>query len=93
LDNSDSYIEQGAIEKLRYAVEMEKITLELSEHLATSLTWMIHYCKTHGIPLPNQDKINLIVDKALSLSNSRSTENLHREDQPQNGQNHKTILL
>lgn len=92
MDNSDELIEVSAVEKLRYAVEMKKINDELMEHLATSLTWVLHYCYKNNLPLPNQDKINRIVNRALSLVDQipQSTENLQKKNQSQNGQNLKT---
>jgi hypothetical protein len=82
----------SAIEKLRYAVKVKRINDELLEHLATSLTWTLHYCAKNNLPLPNQDKINRIVNKALCLVDQipPSTDNLHQKNQPQNGQNLKT---
>ncbi|WP_179371301.1 hypothetical protein [Nitrosopumilus ureiphilus] len=82
MDNSDTYIEKSALEKLNYALEVEKLTYELSEHLANSVKWLNHYCKTNNIPLPDQDKINEIVDKAVKLNddfNRKFTEDgIHR---------------
>ena len=88
MDNSDSYIEIGATEKLRYAVEAKRINDELMEHLANSLTWVLHYCTKNDLPLPNREKIDQIVDIAIRLTNPRSTETLHQKNQPQNGQSH-----
>jgi len=68
LDNSDKYIEQGAIQKLQYALETEKLTNELAEHLANSVQWLHYYCKKNNIPLPDQDRINEIVDKIIKLN-------------------------
>lgn len=67
MDNSDKYIEQGAIEKLRYALHVQKVNKELAEHLNDSLLWVLHYCKKHNIPLPNLEKIRQIIDKSLEL--------------------------
>ncbi len=68
MDNSDKYIEQGAIEKLQYALQAEKLAQVLAEHLANSVKWLHHYCKKNNIPLPDQDKINEIVDKTVKLN-------------------------
>ena len=68
MDNSDNYIENGALAKLNYALEVERISYELSEHLTDSIRWIIHYCKKNNIPLPNQDRINGIVDKAIKIN-------------------------
>lgn len=68
MDNSDIYIEKGALAKLNYALEVERVTHELSEHLADSIRWVMQYCKKNDIPLPDQDKINEIVDKAVKLN-------------------------
>lgn len=67
MDNSDKYIEEGALAKLNYALEVEKVTHELAEHLADSIRWVMQYCKKNNIPLPDQDKLNKIVDKAVKL--------------------------
>lgn len=77
LDNSDKYIEQAAIEKLRYALQVQKKSKELVEHLNDSLLWTLHYCKKHNIPLPNMEKIRNIIDKTIELELETSP------DQPQ----------
>jgi hypothetical protein len=90
LDNSDYYIEVGAMDKLRYAVDAKRINDELMEHLATSLTWILHYCAKNNLPLPNQEKIDQIVDNAIKFS---STDFLHSFYQPQNGQSPKNYSV
>lgn len=71
LDKSDYYLELSAWEKMEYASEIHKINLELGEHLASSLQYMIHYCKKHDIPLPNLDMIQGIIDKVRSIEGSQ----------------------
>jgi len=67
LDNSEKYIEQGAIEKLQDAIYIQKANKELAEHLNDSLLWVLHYCKKHNIQLPNLEKIRNIIDKSIQL--------------------------
>jgi len=68
LDNSDRYIEQGAIEKLIYTLECEKLNKIMAQHLVDSIHWIFYYCKKYSIPLPDKDKINKIVDVVIKLN-------------------------
>ena len=68
-DNSDAYIEQGAVEKLKYAIQAKDQALELADHIADSVRWLHHYCRKNNIPLPDQDEINKIVNKAAKICN------------------------
>lgn len=63
----------GAVEKLRYVIEMKRINDELMEHLSTSLTWVLHYCAKNNLPLPDREKIDQIVDNAIKLTNRNFT--------------------
>ena len=74
LDNSDKYIAQDVRQKLHNALEAESFTQVLLEHFVTSVGWLHHYCKKNNISLPDQDKINKIVDEAIKLN-----DNFHRK--------------
>ncbi|MFQ5782514.1 MAG: hypothetical protein ACE5GR_05615 [Nitrosopumilus sp.] len=68
MDNSDNHLENGALAKLNYALEVEKMSHEMAEHLVDSIRWVIQYCKKNNLPLPNQDKLNEIVDRVVRLN-------------------------
>lgn len=56
---------------MKYASEIHKLNLELGEHLASSLQYVIHYCTKHDIPLPNLDRIQEMIDKVRSIEDSQ----------------------
>ena len=80
------------IEELRLAVDIARSNAELSEYLASSLRWLLHYSEKYNIPLPEKDKIHLIVKRATELAENIPTT---KPEQPR-GSNHEannTTLL
>jgi hypothetical protein len=55
------------VERLRNTMMVKRVNDELLEHLTSSLRWIIHYCKKHDIPLPEQDKIIDLCNKAIEI--------------------------
>lgn len=71
--SEDSYVELAAVEKLKYALKVKQLNQELTEQLASSLRWLLHYSAKHNIPLPEQDKIIDLIDKAVEIESRLAT--------------------
>jgi hypothetical protein len=44
------------------------VKYRLLEYLGASLRWILHYAKKYNIPLPEQDKINEILQRTMSIA-------------------------
>ncbi|HZA71046.1 MAG TPA: hypothetical protein VE548_15215 [Nitrososphaeraceae archaeon] len=61
---SDDFLD---VERLRNTMKVKRINDELLQHLESSLRWVIHYCRKHDIPLPEEDKIIDLCNKAIEI--------------------------
>lgn len=61
---NDDFLE---VERLRNTLRIKRVNDELLEYLTSSLRWVIHYCEKHDIPLPEQDKIIDLCNKAIAI--------------------------
>ena len=68
MDSGDRYTEIAAIEKLRYGMRVAEVNEELLEQLTSSLRWLLHYSKKHNIPLPETDKISLMLLRTMEIT-------------------------
>jgi hypothetical protein len=66
--DSTNYTELAAFQKLQEVLRIKKINEELLEYLGSSLCYILHYSKKNRIPLPDLDKIEQIVDRAMGIS-------------------------
>ena len=55
------------MERLRNTLKVKRVNDELLEYLASSLRWVIHYCRKHDIPLPEEEKIIDLCNKAIEI--------------------------
>lgn len=93
MDKSDRYTEAAAIEKLRYALTVQRVNEELIEQLGSSIRWLLHYAKKYNIPLPEQDKIQLLIDRTLEITNKIPDESYHSDkDDDDSRRVNRTIL-
>jgi hypothetical protein len=58
----------AAYQELKDAIKIKRINDELLEYLVSTLRWLIHYSEKNHIPLPERDKIENIVDKAMTIA-------------------------
>src|SRR5579883_1900922 len=73
MSSGDNYIEVAAIQKLNYAIKVKEVNDELLEQLASSLRWLLYYSTKHNIPLPETEKIILLIDRAIEIANKLPT--------------------
>lgn len=55
------------VERLRNTLKVKQVNDELLQHLESSLRWVIHYCRKNNIPLPEEDKIIDLCNKAIEI--------------------------
>jgi len=58
----------AAFRELQDAIRVKRVNDELLEYLAASLRWILHYAKKYNIPLPEQDKINEVLQRTMSIA-------------------------
>lgn len=64
----DDHIMTAAYHELKYAMQFKRVNEELLEYLSSSIRWLLHYSKKNNIPLPERDRIEGIVDKAMAIA-------------------------
>jgi hypothetical protein len=67
--DSIEHMKIAAFEELKEALKIKRVNDELLEYLASSLTWILHYCQKCGMPLPEQEKIIKLIDRAIEIEN------------------------
>jgi hypothetical protein len=55
----------AAFQELKEAIKIKRINDELLEYLVSSLRWLIRYSDKYNIPLPDLDKIQETIDRAI----------------------------
>jgi hypothetical protein len=68
MDSSD-YMKLAVYKELQEALQLKRINEELLEYLGASLRWLFHYSKKYKIPLPENKKIDLVIDRTLEIAN------------------------
>jgi hypothetical protein len=66
--DSADHIKMAAFRELQEAIRFKRVNDELLEYLTGSLRWILHYVKRHNIPLPEQDKINEVLERTFSIA-------------------------
>ncbi len=66
LDSID-YMKMAVNEELHEALRVKRLNDELLEQLASSLQWIINYCKKHKIPIPEKEKILDLMLRAVEI--------------------------
>ena len=67
MDNDD-HVMTAAYQELRYAMQFKRVNEELLEYLSSSIRQLLHYSKKHNIALPERDKIEEIVSRAMAIA-------------------------
>lgn len=57
----------AAYQQLQEAIKIRRVNKELLEYLLSSIRWIIRYATKNNISLPNMDKIDEIIDKAIEI--------------------------
>lgn len=65
----DNLLKMAIIQELREAVRTKELNDELLEHLVFSLRWLLDFSRKNKITMPNLDKIERIVDRAMEIGN------------------------
>lgn len=55
------------------ALKIKQVNDEMLEHLVSSLRWLLHYSQKYGIPLPEKEKITLLVNRAMEIGQKLPT--------------------
>jgi hypothetical protein len=58
----------AAFQELKDAIRMRRVNDELLEYLVSSLRWLIHYSKKNRIQLPDMDKMQETIDRAINTA-------------------------
>jgi hypothetical protein len=67
MDNAD-HVMTAAYQELKHAIKFKRVNEELLEYLSSSIRWLLHYSKKHNIALPERDKIEEIVSRAMTIA-------------------------
>jgi hypothetical protein len=57
----------AAFQELKDAIRMRRVNDELLEYLVSS-RWLIHYSKKNRIQLPDMDKMQETIDRAINTA-------------------------
>lgn len=55
------------IERIKNNLRVKRVNHEMLEYLESSLRWVVHYCRKHNLPLPEEDKIIDLCNKATEI--------------------------
>jgi hypothetical protein len=96
--NSAEYMKIAAFRELKDALQVKRVNDELLEFLAASLRWILHYCERNKIPIPDRNKINELMDRAIEIekklpSQYISDENYHPDDEDDDRHEVNSTLL
>ena len=69
LANSANLIKMAAFQELQDAMKIKNVNDELMEYLVSSLRYLIHYCRKHNMPLPEDEKIIELCNRAIEIDN------------------------
>jgi hypothetical protein len=67
MDKKD-YTMMAAYHELKDAIKIKRVNDELLEYLVSSLQWLVHYSKKNNIPLPDIDKIEETINRAIDTA-------------------------
>ena len=67
--DSIDHMKLAIFKELQEALQLKRINEELLEYLGASLRWLFHYSEKYNIPLPENDKIGLLIDRTLEITN------------------------
>lgn len=62
--NYDDFLD---MERLRNTMKVKRVNHELLEYLESSLRWVVHYCRKHNMPLPEDEKIIDLCNRAIDI--------------------------
>jgi hypothetical protein len=65
--DSSEHIRLAVYQELQNAVKIRKVNCELLEHLLSSVRWILHYARKNNISLPDIDKIEQVIDRAIEI--------------------------
>ncbi len=57
----------AAFQELQDALRIKQVNEELFEHLDAALRWILHYVKKHNMPMPEQEKLLRLLDRAEEI--------------------------
>ena len=57
----------AAFQELQDALRIKQVNEELFEHLDAALRWILRYVKKHNIPMPEQEKLLRLLDRAEEI--------------------------
>jgi hypothetical protein len=71
MDSTD-HMTVAAYQQLQEAIRIRRVNKELLEYLLASIRWIIRYATKNNISLPNVDRIDEIIDKAIEMDEKTS---------------------
>jgi hypothetical protein len=66
--DKEDYTMMAAFQELKDAIRVKRVNDELLEYLMSSLRWIIHYSKKNQIPLPDMDKMQETIYRAINTA-------------------------
>jgi hypothetical protein len=66
--DKENYTMMAAFQELKDAIKIKRVNDELLEYLVSSLQWLVRYSKKNHIPLPDIDKIEETIDRAINTA-------------------------
>ena len=66
--DKEDYTMMAAFQELKDAIRIKRVNDELLEYLVSSLRWILHYSKKNHIPLPDMDKMQDTINRAIDTA-------------------------
>jgi 2-phosphoglycerate kinase len=66
--DKEDHAMMAAFQELKDAIKIKRVNDELLEYLVSSLQWLVRYSKKNHIPLPDIDKIEETIDRAINTA-------------------------
>jgi hypothetical protein len=66
--DKEDYTMMAAFQELKDAIKFKRVNDELLEYLVSSLRWLVRYSKKNHIPLPDIEKIQETIDRAIDIA-------------------------
>lgn len=57
----------ATFQELKEALKVKKVNDEILQFLVSSLRWILHYCSKYDMPIPEEEKIIDMLDRAMEF--------------------------
>lgn len=67
-DDSTTHTKKALAQEWQEILKFKKINEDLMEHLCSSIRWMIRYARNNNLPLPEIERMEDMLSKAMSYT-------------------------